>query len=364
MKLEEIYQPITDDLKRMENLLESSVRESKNRSILAMSNTLLESPGKRLRPALVILSEKAASAGKNGNCDYAERHVSYIRDELITLATAVELIHIASLIHDDVLDKATMRHSRPSINTQYGDDISIVLADYIYSKAFQLIANCRNPDIFVCISEAIYLMCEGELVHVASRGNLDLSKNSYIVIAKKKTASLFAACCHAGTIIGNHSRAVQRALKEFGLNFGVAFQIIDDCKDFLSEESELGKCPGQDIIAGDITLPLLTLSEVLGRSEREELQNMLGSACTPAFSCESKSGRAGEANDNASTELAEVNFTRLRAILINSNALSKVHEVAKSYLSTAKKHLDSLADSVYKESLNQLVDCTTQLESA
>jgi len=380
MKLEEIYQPIADDLKRMENLLESSVREGAPAPFIrghlphssgsipaSIINSLLEFPGKRLRPALVILSEKAASAGKNGNCDYAE---------LITLATAVELIHIASLIHDDVLDKATMRHSRPSINTQYGDDISIVLADYIYSKAFQLIANCRNPqcktgafrpDIFVCISEAIYLMCEGELVHVASRGNLDLSKNSYIVIAKKKTASLFAACCHAGTIIGNHSQAVQRALKEFGLNFGVAFQIIDDCKDFLSEESELGKCPGQDIIAGDITLPLLTLSEVLGRSEREELQNMLGSTCTsvtPTFSCESKSGGAGEANDNASTELAEVNFTRLRAILINSNALSKVHEVAKSYLSTAKKHLDSLADSVYKESLNQLVDCTTQLESA
>jgi len=244
---------------------------------------------------------------------------------------------MASLIHDDVLDRAIMRHSRPSINTQYGNDISIVLGDYIYSKAFQLIGNCGNPDIFVCMSEAIYLMCEGELVHVTSRGNFDMSKSSYIVIAKKKTASLFAACCHAGTIIGNHSRVVQRALKEFGLNFGVAFQIIDDCKDFLSEESELGKRPGQDIITGDITLPLLILSEVVSQDEREELRNMLNS----------------DANDD--------NLKRLRAILVNSNALSKINEVVKSYFSTAKKHLDSLADSIYKESLNQLVDYTTQM---
>lgn len=328
MNLEGIYRPIADELKAVEDFLRSSIRESKSRSVLAMSKFLLESQGKRIRPALVILSERAASEGGKRTCD--ER-------ELIEIATAIELIHMASLIHDDVLDKATMRRSRPSINTQYGDDISIVLGDYIYSKAFQLIANCRNPDIFMCISEAIYLMCEGELVHVASRGNLDMSKNSYIVIAQKKTASLFAACCHAGTIIGNHSRAVQTALKKFGLNFGVAFQIIDDCKDFLSEESELGKRPGQDIITGDITLPLLTLSEAVGRAEREELRNMLGS----------------EAKDN--------NLTRLRTILINSNAMLQIHQIIKSYISTAKKYLDSLADSVYKESLNRLVDYTMQV---
>jgi octaprenyl-diphosphate synthase len=327
MNLEEVYQPIADDLEAVEDFLRSSISESKNPSILAMNDFLLESQGKRIRPALVLLSERAASEGGKRTCDDRQ---------LIEIATAVELIHMASLIHDDVLDKATMRHNRPSINTQYGDDISIVLGDYIYSKAFQLIGNCRNPDIFMCISEAIYSMCEGELIHISQRGNLDLSKDSYIVIAKKKTASLFAACCHTGTIVGNHSRDVQRALKEFGLNFGVAFQIIDDCKDFLSEESELGKRPGQDLTVGDVTLPMLILSEVIDQTEKEELRNMFGS----------------EANGN--------NLTRLRAILNNSNALSKIHEVVRSYLITAKKRLDSLANSVYKESLNQLVDCTVR----
>jgi octaprenyl-diphosphate synthase len=210
------------------------------------------------------------------------------------------------------------------------------LGDYIYSKAFQLIGNCGNTDIFACMSEAIHSMCQGELMHVCQRRNLDLSKDSYIVIAKKKTASLFAASCHAGTIIGNHSRDLQTALKEFGLNFGVAFQIVDDCRDVIGEEGDLGKEPGQDVIAGDITLPLLTLSDAVGQAEREEIKNMLGSA-----------------ND-------KINLSRLRAMLANSDALCKTEQVVTSYLAGAKERLNRLADSVYKESLSRLVEHTTQ----
>jgi geranylgeranyl pyrophosphate synthase len=292
-----------------------------------MNSFLLESAGKRIRPALVILSERATSVGCKSTCDH---------HELIEIAAAVELVHMASLVHDDVVDKATMRHTRPSINIQYGEHISIVLGDYINSKAFQMVANCGNPDVFACIGEAIGIMCEGELIHICQRGNLDLSKNGYLAIAKKKTASLFSACCYAGAILGNHSRDIQTALKEFGLNFGVAFQIVDDCKDIISEESELGKNPGQDIIAGDITLPLLILSEFVGRTERAEIRSMLGNR-----------------NDKD-------NLDRLRKMLFNSNALSKICEVITSYLNTAKEYLDSLTDSVYKESLCRLVDYTTQ----
>ncbi|MHC4790206.1 MAG: polyprenyl synthetase family protein [Planctomycetota bacterium] len=322
MNLRDIYQPITDELKMVEDFVTSSIKESRNQSILAMSNFLLESSGKRIRPALVILSEKAASSG-NKTCN---------RDELIKIASALELIHMASLIHDDVLDDATMRHSKPSINTKWGDDVSIALGDYIYSKAFELIGKCKNPDVFACISEAIYVMCEGELIQVCQRDNLDLSKDSYIVIVKKKSASLFAACCHAGTIIGNHSRAVQAALKEFGLNFGIAFQIIDDCKDIICEEKELGKHPGQDVIAGDVTLPLLTLLDVISEAEREKLKNIFES------------------------RIKNTELKRIRAILIDSNALFKTQEVVASYINRAKERLNILSDSDYKESLIRLVD--------
>ena len=327
MNLEGIYQPIANDLKKVEYFLESSIKESRNQSILAMSGSLLASGGKRLRPALVILSEKAAAAGKNSNCNH---------DDLIKLATAVELIHIASLIHDDVLDGAGMRRSKPSINARLGDDISIVFGDYIYSKASELIGRCRNPDVFECISKAIYVMCEGELIQVSQRGNLNLSKDNYIAIARKKTASLFAACCHAGTILGNHSQAVQTTLKEFGLNFGIAFQIIDDCKDIISEERVLGKHPGQDVIAGDITLPLLNLFGVVDDASRKEINRILAS------------------------KIDESSVNKIRQMLMNSDALNLTQKTVRYYVTQAKRRLNEVYDSEYKRSLTYLTDYITQ----
>jgi len=268
VNLGDVYEPIADDLKTVEDLLRSSLSNSTNKSISAMNSLLLESAGKRIRPALVILSNKATSVGGKSTCGHRE---------LIEIATAMELIHIASLIHDDVLDKASRRHNKPSVNARWPEDVSIALGDYIYSKAFQLIGKCKNPEIFSCISEAIYVMGEGELTQVCQRDNLDLSQDSCLAIVKKKTASLFAACCQAGTIVGNHNLPVQVALKEYGLNFGIAFQIIDDCKDLISEEKTLGKLPGQDIAAGDMTLPLSTLLDVISKAQKEELKNLLQS---------------------------------------------------------------------------------------
>ncbi len=327
MNLEKVYQPITDDLKKVERLLKVSVKESENQSIRQMSNSLLESGGKRLRPALVILSEKAASTNGKSSCD---------QDELIRLATAVELIHMASLIHDDVLDGATLRRNKPSINAKLGDDISIVFGDYIYSKAFELIGKCRNPDVFECICQAIHMMCEGELIQVCQRGNLGLSKDNYITIVRKKTASLFAACCHCGTILGNHSQIIQTTLKEFGLNFGIAFQIIDDCRDIVSGERVLGKHPGQDVAAGDMTLPLLNLLEVIGPTGRCEVKRILESTI-----------------DKHSLE-------KIRKMLIGTDALDLTQETALYYIGCAKHELNELKDSAYKKSLGYLTDYVAQ----
>jgi geranylgeranyl pyrophosphate synthase len=292
-----------------------------------MSNFLLESPGKRIRPALVILSEKAASVGKNNSCN---------REALTKIATAVELIHMASLIHDDVLDKAPTRHNKPSVNARWGDDISIALGDYIYSKAFELIGRCKNPDVLACMTEATSVMCEGELTQVCQRDNFDLPKDSYMVIVKKKTASLFAACCQAGTIIGNHSRTVQAALREFGLNFGMAFQIIDDYKDIISEEKTLGKHPGQDVVMGDVTLPLLNLFDIISQDGRKELESML------------------------KLKAARSSLRKIREMFINSGAADFTRKTASSFIDRAKYRLDELENSDYKESLSQLADYITQ----
>ena len=327
MKLDEIYQPIADDLGATEELLRSILSESVNGSILAMGIDLLEAGGKRMRPALVFLAERAACGAGARTCDH---------QELIEAAAVMELIHIASLIHDDVLDEATVRHNKPTINTRYGDDVSIVLGDYVYSKAFQLIGKRGRAELFSCLSEAIHAMCEGELIHICQRHNIDLTERNYIMIAQKKTASLFAASCRAGAIIGSQTESVQMALKEFGLNFGIAFQIMDDCRDVISEANELGKHPGQDMLAGDVTLPLLALSDSVGQAEREEIKNMLGSA-----------------RDQSSLK-------RLKTMLLESDALSKTQDVVTSYANSARKRLDTLADSVYKESLSRLIDYATQ----
>jgi geranylgeranyl pyrophosphate synthase len=328
LPLQRIYRPVANELKLVDDCIDNCMRQSRNSSILAISEVLLECRGKRIRPALVILSERAASFGTNR----ATAH----NDELITTAAAVELIHIASLIHDDVLDEATMRHGKPSINSRWGDHVSIVMGDYVHSKAFDLIGTCKNPDVFACISTAIYAMCEGELAQVCQRDNPVLSKEDYMVIIRKKTATLFAACCRVGAIIGGHDQPIQIALQKFGMNFGMAFQIIDDCRDIVSEEKTLGKCPGQDILVGDITLPVLNLLEA---------------------ECADKGQGAG---NRFNSEIKSKSITKIRSMVMNSDVLDMTIKSALSHIEQAKLQLNELQNSDYKESLSELADYISQ----
>jgi len=323
MSLEEIYLPISEEMQNMEKVLHSSIHNSDDELISSMSDFLLKSPGKRARPALLILSGKAASSSNGSKCN---------GDTLVNIAAAVELIHMASLIHDDVLDQAQMRHNKPSVNAKWGNSISIAFGDYIYSKAFELIAQSKSSDIYMCISNAIYVMCEGELKHVHQRNNFDLSKDSYLEIIKKKTATLFSASCEVGSIIAKHNGSVKQTLRAYGLNFGMAFQILDDCKDIISEEKTLGKCPGQDILIGDVTLPLLLLLDISDEPKRQELKDLLVS------------------------EIDEAGLKKIKELFLKSDAGELTQKSAMSYIKLAKNAVDELADSDYKQSLNDLTD--------
>jgi octaprenyl-diphosphate synthase len=280
----------------------------------------LESPGKRLRPTLVILSTKVSSSQKQRRRPQG----------LIKIASAIELIHIASLIHDDVIDHAFLRHHKPTINAKWGEDTSIALGDYLYSVAFELIAQCKNSDILSCISSATKAMCEGELIQVCERDNLSLLKQRYILIVKKKTASLFAASCQAGAMLTNQHDAVHRVLRSYGLNFGIAFQIIDDCLDLIGEEKNLGKSPGADFKMGELTLPLLNL--LSQEKDKNRLLHLLRQA-----------------------DRQEA-FKEIKHRFINSSALLKTKADTSIYIQKAKKHLSGLKDSCFKESLSALAD--------
>lgn len=322
MKLNQIYQPIEKELKEIERVLEVSLKQSKNQSILRIGNFLLESPGKRIRPALVILSAKVS----------LNRHSSLTSQRLIKIAAVIELIHMASLIHDDVIDHSSLRHNKPTINSRWGDDVSIALGDYLYSIAFELISACGNMDVLQCISSATMAMCEGELTQVCERDNLDLLKERYLLIVKKKTASLFAASCRAGSLLFGSSFALRSALKEYGLNFGIAFQIIDDYLDLVGEEKQLGKTTGQDVEAGEITLPLLNLLDSVSLGEREEIKTLLALK------------KKGDS------------LKRLKSKLFNYGAVHKTKNTILTYMASAKDRLNGLSDSPYKESLYALAD--------
>ena len=281
----------------------------------------MNTPGKRLRPALVILSAKAANSFQP----------SAVSHQLIKIASAIELIHTASLIHDDVIDHSDRRHNHQTVNSLWGEDVSITLGDYLYTLAFELISGCANPDILGCISQAAKAMCEGELLQVLERDNLSLLKEKYMLIIKQKTASLFAASCQAGAIASNSSRSVRKALADYGMNFGIAFQMIDDCLDLMGQGESLGKAPGQDIRMGEVTLPLLNLLKSVSPSQRQRLKKLLKS------------------KDDGCLE-------KIRRELNNSNALEAAREISQGYLDLAKERLKVLANSPARECLFGLGD--------
>lgn len=322
MELEQIYRPIEEELQGVDRVLKSALTESENQFIVEMGAFLLASPGKRIRPALVILSTKASgSAAASGR----ER-------ELSEIAAAMELIHMASLIHDDVMDHSDLRHNKPTINSRWGGDISIALGDYLYSVAFELIAASGNSDAICCISSAAKAMCEGEFLQISERGNLDLLEEDYITIVKKKTASLFVASCHIGALLSSSCTSSQEALKQYGLNFGIAFQIVDDYLDLVGEEHEMGKAPGQDMSAGEITLPVLNLLGSVPGDVRDELKLLLA------------------------TRKDKTSLERIRSEMFDTDAASKTKERALSYMALAKRNIDGLFSSPYRESLVNLAD--------
>jgi octaprenyl-diphosphate synthase len=320
MQLKEIYSPIESELNEVGKALEQILSESENKSILEVNQFLLLNPGKRLRPALVLLSAKATS--NNG--------LSH-DNKLAKIASAVEMIHFASLVHDDIIDHAVVRHNKPSINQRWGQEISIALGDYLYSKAFEIIASCGNIDMLYCISQATSMMCEGELAQVCARDSISLMKKQYLSIIEKKTASLFAASCKVGAIMSNRKELVQNTLREFGLNLGIAFQIVDDCIDLIGEAKDLGKPPGADFKMGELTLPILNL---LSQAEdKDELISLINQ------------------RDNQSA------FSEVKRRFANSQlVLAKTKEDIHGYIQKAKRSLLNIEESIFKQSMISLAD--------
>lgn len=267
-----LYASIRPELDRVEARLKREMR-SRHPQVDEVLRHGLRLGGKRLRPALVLLCGRAAGE---------------TADEHIVLATVMEMIHTATLVHDDVLDEARLRRHVDTVNARWSNETSVLLGDFLFSHAFYLAATIGTADACRTIGRATNIVCDGELRQTLSSGNLELSEDDYLSIIDAKTAELCACCCELGAQYAGGDSATVERLASFGRNLGVAFQIADDLLDVLGHERETGKSLGTDLAKRKLTLPLIHARDVLDDCERREFLDLVrrGSAADSDALCQ------------------------------------------------------------------------------
>src|SRR5438094_151846 len=240
---------IFDRVSRESQLVEEEVERQARSNIQVIAyigEYLQRSGGKRVRPALTILSNYTAG-GDGGN------------QSSIRMATVMEFLHTATLVHDDVIDKAETRRNRPSINAEFGNQTAVLMGDWLYMSAFETSLAERSLEILDILTAVTRKMTEGELLQLTLLSRTDISEEQYFDVIARKTAYLFSACCEIGALLGGADRQTQILMRDFGMNLGVAFQLVDDLLDFTSSEEVLGKPAGADLLEGKVSLPLIFL---------------------------------------------------------------------------------------------------------
>jgi len=239
--LSRLFAGIQSDLEQVDATFQE--RATSGLDILnSASMHALRSPGKRLRTALTLLSGKLNS---------------YRFDKLLPLSVAFEMVHLATLLHDDIIDSAMTRRGNPTVNALWGNSIAILLGDYYFAKTAGLIADINDNRIDHLFSHTVATVCEGTIMEIMTAGRIDLTVESYYEKISHKTACLIAACCKGGAIVSGASDEQIHLLHEYGMNLGIAFQIIDDILDYTEDQKTIGKPAGNDLRQGMVTLPLI-----------------------------------------------------------------------------------------------------------
>lgn len=250
---ENITQPIQAHFGALGQYLEAQV-EAFEPEIRELVRYCVLNQGKRIRSVLLFLS------GFKG--------VDIIPHEQVKAASVIELVHLATLVHDDILDDATMRRNRPTADNKYGSKIAVLLGDALFSHALKLASDFDTTEVCRCVAEATRQVCTGEIEQIFERGNLELSMERYFRLIDLKTARLFEVSGRLGALMGGYSRAFAEAAAEVGRRLGVAYQMFDDWSDLVSDESVIGKTLGTDIATGKYTLPVILLAQRMQPEER------------------------------------------------------------------------------------------------
>jgi octaprenyl-diphosphate synthase len=279
---------------------------------------VLASGGKRIRPALLLLAAKLCGYSGNRN---------------VALASVIEFIHTATLLHDDVVDNANLRRGIASANTLWGNEASVLVGDFLFSKSFSLMVADGDLNILKVLSGATTIIAEGEVLQLICTSDLDLTLEKYVEVVKAKTAILLSAACQAGAILGKASARNEAALKEFGMDLGIAFQLMDDTLDYVASEDQFGKSIGHDLEEGKITLPLIHTLERCTAGERQQIAAIIEKDL-----------------------LEDHDFSTVLQLVEKYDGIKHTIAVAGDFVARCKSHLDVFPGSPEKEALLDLAD--------
>lgn len=305
---------VGDDLTKVDEHIKN-VLSSKQKILESALKELLEAGGKRLRPALVLLS------GKFGKYD---------EKRLIPLAAAVEILHMATLVHDDIIDESKIRRGRPTIQSRWGKDVAVFTGDFLFAKTFLLLAHSTTVENMQGLSKVVKAVCEGEIAQYQSRYDKHVTIRQYLKRIGRKTALLFALSCYIGAKESECSLKVVRCLREFGFNFGMAFQITDDLLDFTGNPVKMGKPVGSDFIQGVYTLPLIY---AINSSYRDEVIGILDKE-----------------------DYVPEDVERVIELVYASGGIEYSKNLARDYLKRARTFIDGLVSIPAKAALQNLVE--------
>lgn len=277
---------------------------------------LIEAGGKRLRPLLVILTAKA---------------LGYKGDEHLSLAAVIEFIHTATLLHDDVVDTSSMRRGRLTANAKWGNAPSVLVGDFLYSRAFQIVVTLGQLELMKILSDTTNKLSEGEVQQLVNAKQPDTTEEQYREVIYKKTGALFEAASATAAVISNASQAEREAVCQYARHLGLAFQLVDDTLDYEGDPEELGKNVGDDLAEGKPTLPLIRAMQIANTEQAKTIAEAI------------RNGDKSHLDD-------------IVAIVKSSGALEYAHEQAKAQAAKAKSSIASLEETKYKQALLDLAD--------
>jgi len=315
--MDHVLNLLKTDLDRVEKQFRHDL-DSRVPLIRKVGEYVLASGGKRIRPMMLLLSARLAG---------------YQGDAHIGLASVVEFIHTATLLHDDVVDGAVLRRGQNSANAVWGNEASVLVGDFLFAKSFSIMVRGGNLAILQALSDATTQMAEGEVLQLISTCDLELDESRYIEVVQNKTAVLLEAACRCGAILGGCTEEQEAALAAYGMDVGIAFQFMDDALDYVAEQSEFGKASGHDLLEGKVTLPLIYTLQQCSADERAKVEAIV-----------------------AQEELPAADLAQVVELIGRYGGIDYTRQRAQDLVDAAKRNLAGFADSPVKQALHDLAD--------